>query len=108
MRQARARFRKTRLAPLASLAFVPSDDRWPREIVMKTRAHARGAALTSLVLIVSSAGFAKDKDSRADAATIKARQHFFGPENVDPLSAAVRKDRVIFSWFSNTSFAVAA
>ncbi len=78
---------------------------------MKVRAYARRAALTSLVLIVSSAssaGFAKDKDSRADAATIKARQHFFGPENVDPVSAAVRKDRVIFSWFSNTSFAVAA
>jgi hypothetical protein len=74
---------------------------------MKVRAYAR-AALTSLVLLVSSAGFAKDKDSRADAATIKARQHFFGPENVDPVSAAVRKDRVIFSWFSNTSFAVAA
>ncbi len=40
---------------------------------MKARAHARRAVLT-----VSSAGFAKDKHSRADAATVKARQHFFG------------------------------
>src|SRR5260370_13841902 len=75
---------------------------------MKARSRARCAVLTAIVLVVSSAGFARDQDNRADAATIKARQHFFGAENVDPVSAAVRKDRVIFSWFSNTSFAVAA
>src|SRR5260370_8485721 len=75
---------------------------------MKARSRARCAVLTAIVLVVSSAGFARDQDNRADAATIKARQHFSGAETVDPVSAAVRKDRVIFSWFSNTSFAVAA
>ena len=39
--------------------------------------------------------------------TIQARQHFFGFENVNPRTGKVREDRVIFSWFSNTSFAVA-
>ena len=69
---------------------------------------AHRAALTALVFVVSSAALARDRDHRADPAEIKARQHFFGAENVDPVTAAVRRDRVIFSWFSNTSFAVAA
>src|SRR5262249_889083 len=37
---------------------------------------------------------------------IRARQHFFGPENVDSRTGQVRRNRVIISWFSNTSFAV--
>jgi hypothetical protein len=68
-----------------------------KEVVRKALAHAHRAALTVFVLAVSSAGLARDKDNRADAATLKARQHFFGPENVDPVSAAVRKDRVILA-----------
>lgn len=41
-------------------------------------------------------------------AMVKARQHFFGEENVDRRTGKVREDKVIFSWFSVTSFAVAA
>lgn len=41
------------------------------------------------------------------AATVRARQLFFGMDNVDPGTGEVRNDRVIFSWFSITSFAVA-
>ncbi|MEO7338892.1 MAG: hypothetical protein ABIV63_20150 [Caldimonas sp.] len=52
------------------------------------------------------------KDGRAEpaarAAMIKARQHFFGAENVDEKSGNVREDKVIFSWFGVASFAVAA
>ncbi len=42
----------------------------------------------------------------ASAATIAARQRFFGAENVDPRSGLVRRDRVIFSWVTNTTLAV--
>lgn len=41
-------------------------------------------------------------------ATIKARQHLFGFENVDAGTGAVRADRVIISWLTTTTFAVAA
>ena len=44
-------------------------------------------------------------DDDASAATIAARQRFFGAENVDPRSGDVRKDRVIFSWVTNASIA---
>ena len=39
--------------------------------------------------------------------TIAARQHYFGTENVDPATGAVRDDRVIFSWTGVSSFAAA-
>lgn len=42
---------------------------------------------------------------RAEVAATRAR--FFGAENVDPQTGAVRRDRLIFSWFGVTNFAVA-
>lgn len=36
-----------------------------------------------------------------------ARQKFFGQQNVDPRTGAVRDDQVIVSWITNASFAVA-
>src|SRR5215471_17740630 len=42
----------------------------------------------------------------ADPALVKARQKFFGIENVDAATGAVKKDKVIVSWLSNTSYAV--
>lgn len=39
------------------------------------------------------------------AATVAARQRFFGAENVDTRSGFVRPDRVIFSWVTNTTLA---
>jgi hypothetical protein len=41
----------------------------------------------------------------ASDATIAARQKFFGPENVDPRTGEVRRDKVIFAWFTNASIA---
>jgi L-ascorbate metabolism protein UlaG (beta-lactamase superfamily) len=41
-------------------------------------------------------------------ATLKARQHYFGFENVDAQTGAVRSDRVIITWLTTTTFAVAA
>src|SRR5262249_1902242 len=37
--------------------------------------------------------------------TIAARQHFFGLDNVDPRTGAVRDDRVLLSWMGVSSFA---
>ena len=48
----------------------------------------------------------RDGDDDASAATIAARQRFFGAENVDPGRGDVRRDRVIFSWATNASLAV--
>jgi L-ascorbate metabolism protein UlaG (beta-lactamase superfamily) len=45
-------------------------------------------------------------DDPVSAATIAARQRFFGAENVDPRFGFVRPDRVIFSWVTNTTLAV--
>ena len=59
-----------------------------------------GLALCSL----TEPGFA---ESRASAATTTARQKVFGLDNVDPKTGEVRDDRVIFSWITNASFAVA-
>ena len=42
------------------------------------------------------------------AATLAARQHMFGFENVDATTGAVRADRLIVSWLTTTTFAVAA
>src|SRR3954447_35692 len=45
--------------------------------------------------------------SAASKSTVAARQHFFGAENVDPATGAVRSDRVILSWFGVSSLALA-
>jgi hypothetical protein len=41
------------------------------------------------------------------AATIAARQRFFGSDNVDAQSGRVNQDKVIFSWLTNATFATA-
>jgi hypothetical protein len=40
-----------------------------------------------------------------DSVLVRARQKFFGAENVDAVGA-VKKDKVIFSWATNTTYAV--
>ena len=45
--------------------------------------------------------------SAAGEPVAKARAHFFGAQNVDPATGAVRDDRVILSWFGISSLAVA-
>src|SRR5437899_1119689 len=41
----------------------------------------------------------------ADSDLIAARQKIFGIENVDANTGAVKKDKVIFSWLTNTTYA---
>ena len=42
----------------------------------------------------------------ADADLIKARQKFFGRENVDVATGELSKEKVVLSWLSNSSFAI--
>src|SRR5882672_11395766 len=44
-------------------------------------------------------------DRKADPALVAARQKFFGIENVDE-RGRVDRDKVIFSWATNTTYAV--
>lgn len=44
-------------------------------------------------------------DEPLPASTIAARQKFFGPDNVDPQTGALRRDLVILSWTGVSSFA---
>jgi hypothetical protein len=63
----------------------------------------RLVALALAVAIPSAALAAQD-----NAAMVAARSHFFGVENVDQKSGKVSKDKVILTWFSVSSYAVAA
>src|SRR4051794_13243109 len=60
-----------------------------------------GLAACALALACPVAAGAASKE------TVAARVHFFGAENVDPATSAVRDDRVILSWFGISSLAVA-
>src|SRR6266478_2653315 len=62
--------------------------------------------LLGLVSWTTPAAAQRDHDDDANAATIAARERFFGAENVDTESGNVRRDRVIFSWVTNASLAV--
>ncbi len=42
-----------------------------------------------------------------EARTVAARQRFFGPEVVDPVTGEVRPDRVVLSWVGCATYAVA-
>jgi len=63
----------------------------------------------ALVLSISIGAPARDADDgegRVDARVVAARQRFFGAENVNPRTATVEKDNVIFSWVTNSTLAV--
>jgi len=73
--------------------------------------------LTCAVLIsvcASTRTFGRDRDDEeqggkpASKSLISARQKFFGAENVNPFSGEVRRDKVIISWLTNTTYAVSA
>src|SRR5882762_3251662 len=70
------------------------------------------AALLSALCLLSLPAAAKDRDDddrfdrddrKADPALVAARQKFFGVENVDE-KGRVAKDKVIFSWATNTTY----
>ena len=73
----------------------------------------RRAVLCVLLLVVlclpigALADGDRDHHHHVNPATIAARQKFFGTQNVDPHSGVVDPSKVIFSWITNASFAVA-
>jgi len=66
-------------------------------------------SLTFALLMAAACGWAGSAAAEDGAAfsavTIAARQKFFGAENVDARTGAVRRDRVIFSWITNAGYA---
>lgn len=80
---------------------------------MKGRCAISLAALT-LTLSLPLQGLAHDREDRdrdrhhgESAETIAARQHFFGFENVNARDGSIDENKVIFTWFSVQSYAVA-
>ena len=73
------------------------------------RTRLTSTLVAGVLCAVSAAayGHGGDHDGGADPALIKARQKFFGIENVDE-KGRVRKDKIIFSWATNTTYAVSA
>jgi L-ascorbate metabolism protein UlaG (beta-lactamase superfamily) len=65
--------------------------------------------LCTLALVLTSGVVSRADDTHRnnDAALVHARQMFFGAENVNPQTGEVRKDKVLFSWMTNTTYAVA-
>lgn len=62
-------------------------------------------AVTALLGVIGATGVATAEDETARL--IRLRQKFFGLENVDQQTGAVRSDRVIFTWVNNAGFAAA-
>ena len=69
-----------------------------------------GAALLAAALWPAAgiAGNGNGEGEALPAATIAARTHYFGYDNVDQRTGRVDKDKVIVSWFGVASFALAA
>lgn len=63
----------------------------------------RGSAVA---VLFASLAFAAPAAGQTPAETVAAREHFFGAENVDA-AGQVRRDRVLLSWFSVASVAMA-
>src|SRR5215470_2155911 len=68
--------------------------------------RTRTVVIGALMLALSLPSNAGAQDRHADPDLIRTRQLFFGAENVDPRSGRVTHDKVIFSWFTNASYAV--
>ncbi len=64
-------------------------------------------ALVAALSVSATAAVAKDLDGGGgNPDTAAARAKFFGAENVNPFTGELRRDRVIFSWATNTTYAV--
>ena len=70
------------------------------------------AILPGVLCLLSLSAAAKDRDDgedredrKADPALVQARQKFFGIENVDH-RGRIDKEKVIFSWATNTTYVV--
>jgi glyoxylase-like metal-dependent hydrolase (beta-lactamase superfamily II) len=73
-------------------------------MMMQTRAC--GAALSALLFSTYAVALDDSENDHHLRALVRARQKFFGIENVNAETGQVRSDRVIFSWVTNTTYAV--
>lgn len=64
------------------------------------------SALLGVGLCVLSAAAPAREEAEAHPDLIAARQRFFGLENVDERTGSVAKEKVLFSWLTNTTYAV--
>jgi glyoxylase-like metal-dependent hydrolase (beta-lactamase superfamily II) len=64
----------------------------------------RRMKLVSIVFVAAAFALPLAAAPRVDPVVVAARQRFFGPENVDG-AGNLPKDKVIFSWLTNSSFA---
>lgn len=66
-----------------------------------------GKSILGMAMLMLLALASLDAEAKSpDPAMIKARQLFFGIENVDAKTGKVDQDKVIFSWITNASYAV--
>lgn len=83
----------------------------PRRKAMAAVFALAAAAFTALSFAsgISSAAIQRSGAAapKLGAATIMAREHYFGLDNVDPQTGAVRSDRVLLSWTGQAGFAAA-
>ena len=65
--------------------------------------NIRGLLPIACALALCGLSFAAYGADRENDALVSARQKFFGAENVDAATGAVRKDKVIFTWATTTT-----
>lgn len=71
------------------------------------RLSRRAVSLATGLAAVLVLGGAAAPGAGAPEDTIRARQRFFGAENVDSRTARVRRDRVVLSWIGSAGYAAA-
>src|SRR5262249_57845986 len=83
-------------------------DRGGRPLTQKEETSMNGKSILGIgMLLLAAALVPLGAEARqADPEMIKARQLFFGIENVDAKSGKVDDQQVIFSWITNASYAV--
>jgi L-ascorbate metabolism protein UlaG (beta-lactamase superfamily) len=74
---------------------------------MRTRPAIVAGILCAFSMAAGADDGDRDRGRDANATLIKARQKFFGIENVDE-RGRIDRDKVIFSWATNTTYVVAA
>jgi hypothetical protein len=70
------------------------------------RGRTRLALICAIAASLTAVSYAPAAPQTTAQATVGARKHFFGADNVDA-KGRVRRDRVILSWFSVASLAMA-
>jgi hypothetical protein len=87
--------------------FAHGGGRLPRRAVLKASVVALLAGLISASSLTQPGAVEAPQEQPLSNETIAARQHYFGLDNVNPRTGAVRRDRVILSWMGVSSFAAA-